>query len=331
MNERIRWFEAQTTSHAEVYFPFTQVGLCSQLSPELIATLKTFEETVDGFTLRIAQPTDAPYLEPLLRSYGEASENYDDLEFFNEEKLPVVITNISNCMQHRYFITFLLFDGTTPIAFFQIDPYDMLRVKTLCSEKLLPFWDQFFREPLQRRKLLSLPHDEQFARLHASLNQDTLEDYCRTYNIRYSTEHFFHFLIGSLKTVHSLQHSVPDGSYIGNISYNLLSPYRGKGLMARMLRAAENVARQANIVFLFSDRIADGNKPSVRLLQRDGFNPGGSFVASYGDIYKTRRHPNGTFSEPCVCYYKKLTSGDNSTDTSVQQRTDTVFQDNVVR
>ena len=316
MNERIRWFETQTTSHAEVYFPFTQVGLCSQLSPELIPPLKTFEQTVDGFTLRVAQSHDAPYLEPLLRSYGEASENYDDLEFFNEEKLPVVITNISNCLQHRYFITFLLFDGTIPIAFFQIDPYDMPRVETLCSEKLLPFWDQFFREPLRTAELLSLPTDEQVTRLHASLNQDTLEDYCRTYNIRYSTEHFFHFLISSLKTVRFLQQSVPEGFYIGNVSYNLLPQYRRKGLMAQILRAAESVARQANIVFLFSDRIADGNKPSIHLLQHDGFKLGGSFVASYGEVYKTRRHPNGNFSEPCVCYYKKLTAEDNSTDTS---------------
>lgn len=316
MNERIRWFEAQTTSSAEMYFPFTQVGLCSQLSPELIAPLKTLEETVDGFTLRVAKSHDAPYLEPLLRSYGEASENYDDLEFFNEEKLPVVITNISNCMQHRYFITFLLFDGTTLIAFFQIDPYDMPKVQTLCSGKLFPFWETFFREPLQTAELLSLPTNEQVAKLHASLNQDALQDYCRTYGIRCSPEHFFHFLISSLKTVRFLQQSVPDGSYIGNISYNLLSPYRGKGLMARMLRAAESIARQANIMFLFSDRIADGNKPSIHLLQRDGFKLGGSFVATYGEVYKTRCHPNGNFSEPCVCYYKELSSGNVSANAS---------------
>ena len=318
MNERIRWFEAQTISPKDVYFPFTQVGLCSQLSPELIPPLKTFEQTVDGFTLRVAQSHDAPYLEPLLRSYGEASENYDDLEFFNEGKLPVVITNISNCLQHRYFITFLLFDGTIPIAFFQIDPYDTPRVQALCSGKLLPFWEQFFREPLRPAELLSLPYDEQVTRLHASLNQDTLEDYCRTYNIRYSTEHFFHFLIGSLQTVRFLQQSVPEGFYIGNVSYNLLPRYRRKGLMARMLRAAESVARQANIVFLFSDRIADGNKPSINLLQRDGFTPGGSFIASYGEVYKTRRHPNGNFSESCVCYYKMLSSENISTHTSAR-------------
>lgn len=316
MNERIRWFEAQTTSCEEVYFPFTQVGLCSQLSTELIPPLKTFEKTIGGFILRIAQPTDAPYLEPLLRSYGEASENYGDLEFFNEEKLPVVITNISNCLQHRYFITFLLFDGTVPIAFFQIDPYDMPRVETLCSEKLLPFWDQFFREPLRPVELLSLPTDERLEFLRTRLKRDILEDYCRTYNIHGSEDNFLRFLIGSLKTVQFLQQSVPNGSYIGNISYNLLPRYRRKGLMAQILRAAESAARQAKIKLLFSDRIADGNKPSVRLLQHDGFNPGGSFVASYGEVYKTRRHPKGNFSEPCVCYYKKLTSEDNSTDTS---------------
>ena len=316
MNERIRWFEAQATSSEEVYFPFTQAGLCSQLSPDLIPSLKAFEQTIGDFTLRIAQPTDAPYLEPLLRSYGEASENYDDLEFFNEEKLPVVITNISNCLQHRYFITFLLFDGTIPIAFFQIDPYDMPRVQALCSEKLLPFWEQFFREPLRTAELLSLPTDEQVTRLHASLNQDTLEDYCRTYTIRCSPEHFFRFLIGSLQIVHSLQQSVHNGAYIGNISYNLLPQYRRKGLMARMLRAAEHVARQANIVFLFSDRIADGNKPSIHLLERDGFKLGGSFIATYGEVYKTRRHSNGNFSEPCVCYYKELPSENVSTDIS---------------
>ena len=316
MNERIRWFEAQTISPKDVYFPFTQVGLCSQLSPELIVPLKTFEQTIDGFTLRIAQPKDAPYLEPLLRSYGEASKNYDNLEFFNEEKLPVVITNISNCLQHRYFITFLLFDGMVPIAFFQIDPYDMPRVQALCSEKLLPFWEQFFREPLRPAELLSLPTDEQVAKLHASLNQDALQNYCRTYGIHGSEDNFLRFLIGSLKIVQFLQQSVPNGSYIGNISYNLLPQYRGKGLMARMLRAAESVARQANIVFLFSDRIADGNKPSIHLLERDGFKLGGSFTASYGEVYKTRRHPNGNFSEPCVCYYKELSSGNVPTDAS---------------
>ena len=316
MNERIRWFEAQTISPKDVYFPFTQVGLCSQLSPELIVPLKTFEQTIDGFTLRIAQPKDAPYLEPLLRSYGEASKNYDNLEFFNEEKLPVVITNISNCLQHRYFITFLLFDGTVPIAFFQIDPYDMPRVQALCSEKLLPFWEQFFREPLRPAGLLSLPSDKRLEFLRTRLQRDILEDYCRTYGIRCSPEHFFHFLIGSLKIVQFLQQSVPEGSYIGNISYNLLPQYRGKGLMARMLRTAESVARLAKIVFLFSDRIADGNKPSIHLLERDGFNLGGSFIASYGEVYKTRRHPNGNFSEPCVCYYKELPSANVPTDAS---------------
>jgi len=316
MNERIRWFETQTTSHTEVYFPFTQVGLCSQLSPELIPPLKTFEQTVDGFTLRVAQSHDAPYLEPLLRSYGETSENYDDLEFFNEEKLPVVITNISNCLQHRYFITFLLFDDTIPIAFFQIDPYDMPRVQALCSEKLLPFWEQFFREPLRPAELLSLPYDKRLEFLRTRLQRDILEDYCRTYNIHDSEGNFLRFAIGSLQTVQFLQQTVPEGFYIGNVSYNLLPQYRRKGLMAQILRAAESVARQANIVFLFSDRIADGNKPSIHLLQRDGFNLGGSFVAFYGEVYKTCRHPNGNFSEPCVCYYKKLTSEDNSTDTS---------------
>lgn len=316
MNERIRWFEAQATSSEEVYFPFTQAGLCSQLSPDLIPPLKTFEQTIGDFTLRIAQPTDAPYLEPLLLSYGEASENYDDLEFFNEEKLPVVITNISNCLQHRYFITFLLFDGTTPIAFFQIDPYDMPRVETLCSEKLLPFWDQFFREPLQPAELLSLPSDERLECLRTRLQRDILEDYCRTYGIHGSVDNFLRFLVGSLQTVQFLQQSVPDGSYIGNISYNLLSPYRGKGLMAQILRVAESVASLAKIVFLFSDRIADGNKPSVNLLEHNAFKPGGSFTATYGEVYKTRRHPNGTFSEPCVGYYKILTSGGASTDVS---------------
>ncbi len=317
MNERIRWFEAQATSSEEVYFPFTQAGLCSQLSTELIPPLKTFEKTIGGFILRIAQPTDAPYLEPLLRSYGEALENYGDLEFFNEEKLPVVITNISNCLQHRYFITFLLFDGTIPIAFFQIDPYDMLRVKTLCSEKLLPFWDQFFREPLQRRKLLSLSSNERLEFLRTRLQRDALEDYCRTYGIHGSVDNFLRFLIGSLQTVQTLQQTVPDGSYIGNISYNLLPRYRRKGLMTQILRTAENVALRANIVFLFSDRIADGNKSSVNLLRRDGFKLGGSFTATYGEVYKTRRHPNGNFSEPCVCYYKTLTLGDTSTDASL--------------
>ena len=318
MNERIRWFEAQATSSEEVYFPFTQAGLCSQLSPDLISPLKAFEQTIGDFTLRIAQPTDAPYLEPLLRSYGEDPKNYDDLEFFNEEKLPVVIRNVSNCLQHRYFITFLLFDGMVPVGFFQIDPYDIPRVQALCSEKLLPFWKQFFREPLRSDELLSLPSDKQCAKLHALIDQDALEDYCRTYQVHCEPDDFFCFLIGSLKTVQMLRQSVPNGHYIGNISYNLLPNYRHRGLMARVLQAAEAVAHQVKIKLLFSDRIADGNKPSVGLLERDGFSCGGSFVGFYGSAYKTRRHPNGNFSEPCVCYYKKLTSGDNSTDTSTQ-------------
>lgn len=316
MNERIRWFEAQATSSEEVYFPFTQAGLCSQLSPDLIPPLKAFEQTIGDFTLRIAQPTDAPYLEPLLRSYGEASENYDDLEFFNEEKLPVVITNISNCLQHRYFITFLLFDGTTPIAFFQIDPYDMPRVETLCSEKLLPFWEQFFRKPLRTAELLSLPSDERLEFLRTRLQRNALEDYCRTYGIHGSVDNFLQFLVGSLQTVQFLQQSVPGGSYIGNVSYNLLPQYRRKGLMAQILRVAESVASLVKIVFLFSDRIADGNKPSVNLLEHNAFKPGGSFIATYGEVYKTRRHPNGNFPEPCVGYYKMLSTEDVSTDIS---------------
>ena len=138
------------------------------------------------------------------------------------------------------------------------------------------------------------------------------------YNIHDSEGNFLRFAIGSLQTVQFLQQTVPEGFYIGNVSYNLLPQYRRKGLMAQILRAAESVARQANIVFLFSDRIADGNKPSIHLLQHDGFKLGGSFVASYGEVYKTRRHPNGNFSEPCVCYYKMLSSENISTHTSAR-------------
>lgn len=315
MNEKIRWFEAQTISNAEVYFPFTQVGLCSQLPSDVTPPLRTFEQTIDTLTLRIAQPTDASRLEPLLRSYGEDPSNYDDLEFFNEEKLPIVIRNVSDCLQHRYFITFLLFDGMVPIGFFQIDPYDIPKVQALCSEKLYPFWKPFFQKPFQPDELLKLSADEQLTKLHASLNQDALEDYCRTYAVHCEPDNFFRFLIGSLKTVQMLQQSVPKGYYIGNLSYNLLPNYRHRGLMARVLQAAEAVALQIKIKLLFSDRIAEGNKPSVGLLERGGFSRGGSFIGFYGSAYKTRRHPNGNFSEPCVCFYKKLSS-DEVLDTS---------------
>jgi GNAT superfamily N-acetyltransferase len=165
---------------------------------------------------------------------------------------------------------------------------------------------------------LLLPSHERFEFLRTLLQRNALEDYCRTYNIHGSEGNFLRFAIGSLQTVQFLQQTVPEGFYIGNISYNLLPQYRRKGLMAQILRAAESVARQANIVFLFSDRIAVGNKPSIHLLQRDGFTPGGSFIASYGEVYKTRRHPNGNFSEPCVCYYKMLSSENISTHASAR-------------
>ena len=306
MNERIRWLEAQTTSRTAVYFPFTQGGLCSQLAKSLIPPLQIFEQPIGSLTLRVAQPNDAPYLEPLLRAYGEAPENYGDLEYFNEEKLPIVITNIANCLQHRYFITFLLFDGIRPIAFFQIDPYDIPTIQALFQQKLLPFWNRFFHEPLQPDRLLSLPNEKRISTLRNALYRKNLADYRQMYNACYRADSFLQFLIGSLQTANLLQQSVPDGHYIGNISYCLLPAYRRRGLMSQVLRATEAIVRRTRIIFLFSDRIAEKNAASVALLQRNGFYLGGSFIAFYGATYKTSRHPNGNFTEPCICCYKTL-------------------------
>ena len=109
MGERIRIATAQNSCcTVPAFFPFVE-GICSQISEADAEIFKAVNFKNDGFVMRVAQAGDASGLYNVLRSYGTSQENYDDLEMFAEDKMDICVKNISCCLQHRFFVTFLNF------------------------------------------------------------------------------------------------------------------------------------------------------------------------------------------------------------------------------
>ena len=132
MDERLLFYSSEKFScDYPSFFPFTQ-GMCTQITETESAILNSLNTTLDhtSIQLRLARPEDEPLLASMLYSYGSSPEDYNDLELFQEEKMPIITKNVSFCAHHRYFHTFLLLDGKQPIAFFQIDSY---KLKTIAD------------------------------------------------------------------------------------------------------------------------------------------------------------------------------------------------------
>lgn len=307
MDQRIQLLTAETYQTPLSFFPFVHGGVCSPLSPTILRPVFDFQTQIHStYRLRLAQSSDVSKLYPLLRSYGNQMENYGDLEQFPENRLALIVRNIATCALHRWFLTFILWDKSTPIAFFQIDFYQYPLLAEIYQKRLLPFLQPCFRQPLNLEDLLNLGtadrlvflqknfYDQAFQALYASvapLPQPLL---------------WLNFIYGGLQTYTHLRNNMQPGQWIGNVSYTLLPSYQHRGIMSEMFKAIEQLLTQAQCYALFADRVAQNNKTSTAFLERNSFQCTGEYRAYLGPAYQTRNHPQGNFSEPCVCFYKEI-------------------------
>ncbi len=307
LDARIPIFTTSVKNDFYRFFPFTQGGICSQLAETEALALKDKISSLGDFYVRCAQPNDAPYLYDLLRAYGTHVHNYEDLEFFPEAKMDLIVKNISTCLTHRFFISFLLFWENKPIAFFQVDPYRLETLTSIFNNKLLPAWSQCFVQKLALEELTKLNFADRWQWLHEHFVENAFQSCLSPYNITPNVAHWLNFVTISLENYKFLSQTLGDNDWVGNISYNLFPEFQRKGLMTHMISTCTDIlAQNTHCSYLFSDRIADKNIASIKLLQKLNFQPGGTFFAYYGPEYHTRKHPDGNFSESCVCFYKKI-------------------------
>lgn len=289
------------------FFPFTQGGVCSQLAEIEALALKDKTFSLGDFCIRCAQPNDRPFLYDLLRAYGTHANNYEDLELFPEAKMDLIVKNISTCLDHRFFVSFLLFWENKPIAFFQVDPYRLETITSNYNNKLLPAWSQCFTQKLVLEELVKLSFFDRWQWLRERFVETTFQSCLLPYHITPNADHWLNFINISFETYKILSQTLGPSDWGGNISYNLFPEFQRRGLMTNMIGVCSDVlAQNTYCKFLFSDRIADKNIASIKLLQKLSFPNGGVFSAYYGPEYHTRKHPTGNFSESCVCFYKKI-------------------------
>ena len=304
---RIPIFITSTGDDFYRFFPFTQGGVCSQLLEAETLALKDKILSLGDFYVRCAQSNDAPYLYDLLRAYGTHVNNYEDLELFPEAKMDLIVKNISTCLTHRFFISFLLFWENKPIAFFQVDPYRLETITSNFNNKLLPAWSQCFAQRLELNELMELNFVDRRQWLYDHLVGSAFQSCLLPYNVMPNAAHWLNFITVGLETYKFLVQILGPNDWVGNVSYNLFPEFQRKGLMTNMISICSDVlAQNTHCKYLFSDRIADKNTASIKLLQKLNFRSGGPFFAYYGPEYHTRKHPNGNFSESCVCFYKKI-------------------------
>ena len=307
VDARIPIFVTASSSDFYRFFPFTQGGVCSQLAETEAHALKTKILAWDDFYIRCAQPNDMPYLYDLLRAYGTHENNYEDLEQFPEDKMDLIVKNISTCLTHRFFISFLLFWENKPIAFFQVDPYRLETITSNFTKKLLPAWSRCFIQALSLEELSKLDLSDRWQWFCERFVNNAFQSCLSMYNIAPNAAHWLNFINISIETYKNLSQTLRPNDWVGNISYNLFPEFQHRGLMTHMLAACSDVlAENTYSKFLFSDRISGKNVASIKLLQKLNFRDGGNFSAYYGPEYHTRKHPNGNFSESCVCFYKKI-------------------------
>lgn len=307
IDARIPIFIAQDTSEQCCFFPFIQWGITSQLPESKVAILKEKIFPLEAFYIRCAQVNDAPYLYDLLRSYGTSTSNYEDLELFPEAKMDLIVKNVSSCLTHRFFISFLLFYEDKPIAFFQVDPYRLDTITDNFNHKILPIWSQCFAQKLVLSDLVNLSFSDRLQWLQSFFIESAFRSCLCLYRIEPNATSWLNFIAISLETYKRLCRALGQNDWIGNISYNLFPAFQRKGLMSKMISTCGAfLGQNLHCKYLFSDRIADKNKASCCLLQKLNFQTGGHFFAYYGPEYHTRNHPDGHFFEGCICFYKKM-------------------------
>lgn len=307
LDARIPIFVTPTLSDRNRFFPFTQGGICSQLPEPETSALKDKKEPLGDFYIRCAQPSDAHYLYDLLRAYGNHIENYDDLEFFPEAKMDLIVKNVSSCLTHRFFIDFLLFCENKPIAFFQIDPYHIETITSLFNNKILPAWSQCFVQKLILNELIELEFTNRLQWFQDHFIDNAFQNCLAPYHLELNPMNWLNFITSSFETYKKLYHSLEQNDWIGNISYNLFPEFQRRGYMSNMISiCSQFLSQNTHCKYLISDRVANKNIASVRLLEKLKFQTGGTFFAYFGPDYHTRRHPKGNFTESCICFYKKI-------------------------
>ena len=307
IDARIPIFVTTTKNDLCRFFPFTQGGICSQLAESETFALKEKSFPLGTFYVRCAQPHDALYLYDLLRAYGTHVNNYEDLELFPEAKMDLIVKNISLCLTHRFFISFLLFWENKPIAFFQVDPYRIETITVNFNNKLLPAWSQCFVQKLTLTTLTELTFSDRLLWLCNHFVASAFQSCLSPYHLTLNAADWLKFLNISLETYKKLSQTLGPNDWVGNVSYNLFPEFQRKGLMTTMISiCSEALAQNTYCKYLFSDRIADKNIASTGLLKKLNFQTGGTFSPYYGPEYHTRKHPEGNFSESCICFYKKI-------------------------
>ncbi|MCQ2955857.1 MAG: GNAT family N-acetyltransferase [Opitutales bacterium] len=299
MNERIVLLTAHPSSYKnDIYFPFIE-GTLSPLPNESIAFLQSLSIPIQNYTLRTAKPTDAPYIYPLLYAYGDAANNYGDLE-------QIKATSQTHNTLARWsilsgIVTFLLMDRENPIGFLLMELYHPQDLPQLFKQYVFPRWDAFFQTPLSCDLTTDLS-----VSLHHQFLPAAFATFCDTHHLKADAEALLAYIEQSLRTLTYIQEHIKPHQWIANMAYGLLPDYQRKGLMSAILRSLEIIALRLSIVYLFSDRVACDNVASIALLKRNGFTQGGMFTAYYGPDYTTHLHPQGNFSEPCASFYKTL-------------------------
>ena len=307
LDARIPIFVTSTKNDLDLFFPFTQGGVCSQLTESEALALKDKTFQLGDFYVRCAQPNDMPYLYDLLRAYGTHPNNYEDLELFPEAKMDLIVKNISSCLTHRFFISFLLFLENKPIAFFQVDPYRIETITSNFNNKILPAWSQCFVQKLLLNELTELNFSDRLQWFYQHFVESAFQCSLSPYGFTLKSTDWLNFITTSFETYKKLHQQLATDDWVGNISYNLFPEFQHKGLMTKMISVCSNLlAQNTQCKYLFSDRIADKNIASIKLLQKLKFQNGGAFFAHYGPEYHTRKHPNGNFFERCICLYKKM-------------------------
>ena len=307
VDERISLIVADKDENQPYFFPFTGGGICSQISHSEADALNAINiKLTDDIDLHVANAEDGTFLYDLLRTYGTSACNYENLEFFAEEKLDIIVRNMTHCLVHRFFITFLLICDKHPIAFFQVDPYRMQTIEEIYQNKLLPRWNAFLDEPMDLHHLSAQNESDCIHWIENHINIEAFNDFVKARSLAWEAADGGKFVFYSIQTYKLLRETLKN-YWLGNISYNVLPEFQHKGLMSKMISSVESIlAKHTECYGLFSDRIADKNKRSLALVKKLNFNKLGTFSCYYGKDYHTRAHPQGNFSERCICFYKKI-------------------------
>lgn len=288
-------------------FPFTQ-GMCSQLPDTFVNEISNLKGLIrdrndDTYTLRLLKPQDSTSLHKVLNSYGHSEQNFGDLEFFPEDKMDIILKNMTTCAAHRYFLSFGILDGRTVIGFIQLDPYNCAKIEENFSQNVFPNWNKFLDTPLDGEKFKnsSLWHLENWIQRHIRV-QD-FEAFREKYAIKveYLLQSWTEYIVESCRCFQILSCWLRPDQYIANLSYCLLPQYQSLSIMSAVLRQIMQWLRKTPIVYLFSDRISEKNAASYNLLRKAKFIACSSFKTFYTENYHTRTHPCGNFSENCIC------------------------------